>query len=449
MRFGCGVLCTGLLLSAQGSAAIFSVGPGGTHPSLQAAVDAAFSNPGIDELRLREGVLSGTAVINGDLLGNDLVVSGGWAADYLSRGDGQTILDAGGAGAVLRGHLSGGSVQLLQLTLRGGRTASQAAGLSLNLSGNVTVLAGQLVIEAAVVDGSSAGGVGINARDDSQFGLFDAVIRDCRNGDLPAGGAAAAGINVIAQDRSQVLLDTVDVYHNLAQATASTQGVGLHLQGSQEALLRFRGGRVHDNAAGAPNAVAAGISVSLSGSAAATLSQLELYQNLAPAAPPTVPQLALSSTDSGVIRLHSSLLRDAPLRALSVSSSAALALVHAHNLTVVAHAERGFALFGNTAAITLHNSIVQGNGLPSTLEAGSGDHNLGTDLGLANAVFAGVANWRLAEGSPGVDAGTAAVPLGLTTTDLDGTERWQGPAVDIGAYEREVPLFASGFEGMP
>lgn len=436
----------GLLAAAQASTAVYTVGAGGSHASPQAAVDAAFSNPGPDEVRLRDGTLNATLLIAGNLAGNELIVSGGWDAAYASNAGRSSTLDAGGSAAVLRASLTGGSLQLFRLRLQGGAAASQPAGLSLAVSGFAAVVAGELeVADGAVADGST-GCIGLDARDDGQLYVFDTSVHDCSNGSIAVGSAKAAGLQVLAQDRAQVVIDALAAHHNLSRATVQAEGSGINLSASHQAAIVVRASRIHANTASAPVAFGSGLAVSLDGSASATLSRLQIHDNLAPLAAMSTAQAGLAASASSQLRMHSSLLRDGPQRGLTASTSGSAARVYLHNLGIVQHAERGLAFFGPAGGQTLHNSIVQDNGFPTTLAASAGDHNLGDDLGQANAVFAGAGDFRLVAGSPGIDAGTASLPLGLAASDLDGEARIQGLTVDIGPYELAPPLFISGFE---
>ena len=48
-------LLAGLIWMIPADAAIFNVGPGGTHATVQAAIDAALAAPGSDEIRIANG----------------------------------------------------------------------------------------------------------------------------------------------------------------------------------------------------------------------------------------------------------------------------------------------------------------------------------------------------------------------------------------------------------
>lgn len=433
-------------LATGSKATVYTVGAGGTHASLQEAVDAAFLNPGPDEVRLREGTLVGITGISGNLSGNDLTVSGGWDGSYAGTGSAPTILDAAGTGTVFRVYPSGGNVQISRLSMRNGALPSQPAGIDVNASGFAIVQMVQVDIADGIVTSGSAGCVGLNARDDSQVSLSQSRVHHCTSGSALPASSGGTGIRMVALDRARVSLDNVKVDAHQTQASVQSTGTGISVNGSGQSDVTLHNVRVHGNSTTAPSTFGSGLTLTLAGNATATLSRLEVFDNLSPAAASTTSQLALSAADFAIIRLDSSLLRDGPQGALSATAVGANARVHAHNLTIVQHAARGIALFGPAASLTLHNSIVQDNGLTSPLPVGGGDHNLGADLLLTPVSFAGPGDYRLPPGSPGIDAGTAAVPLGLAAMDFVGEPRVQGAASDIGAFERTVPLFTSGFE---
>ncbi|MBK8068925.1 MAG: right-handed parallel beta-helix repeat-containing protein [Rhodanobacteraceae bacterium] len=433
-------------LATGSKATVYTVGAGGTHASLQEAVDAAFLNPGPDEVRLREGTLVGVTGVNGNLSNNDLTVSGGWDASYAGTGSAPTILDAAGMGSVLRVYPSGGNVQISRLSMHNGALPSQPVGIDVNATGFATVQIFQVDIADGIVTSGSAGCVGLNARDDSQVSLSQSRVHHCTSGSALPGSSGGTGIRVVTLDRGRVSLDDVKVDEHQTQASVQTTGTGISVNGSGQSNVDLHNVRIHGNSTTAPSVFGSGLALELAGSATATLSRLEVFDNLAPGAASTTSQLGLSASDFAAIRLVSSLLRDGPQSALSATSVGASARVHMHNLTIVQHAARGIAFFGPAGSLTLHNSIVQDNGLTSPLPVGGGDHNLGADLLLTPVSFSGPGDYRLPSGSPGVDAGTDAVPLGLAAMDFVGEPRVQGAASDIGAFERTVPLFTSGFE---
>ena len=93
-----------------------------------------------------------------------------------------------------------------------------------------------------------------------------------------------------------------------------------------------------------------------------------------------------------------------------------------------------------TGAVTVDHSIVQG-GYAGTGNS-SGNPLFVTPVSAATAPTT-AGDLHLQATSPAIDAGdTAAVPADVTT-DLDGSARVMGPAVDMGAYEYHVPVAIS------
>jgi hypothetical protein len=82
------------------------------------------------------------------------------------------------------------------------------------------------------------------------------------------------------------------------------------------------------------------------------------------------------------------------------------------------------------------NNLLHGNTHDSMLSTGQLQGTLFTPPQLVDFRSDGSGNYHLAPGSAAIDAGTAT---GAPTTDIDGTPRPQGNAVDIGPYEAVQP----------
>ena len=127
---------------------------------------------------------------------------------------------------------------------------------------------------------------------------------------------------------------------------------------------------------------------------------------------------------------------------LEIAGSDLVDRVVANNL-LWDNASADLALFSASGWVLLHNDVQDTIGFEAAVDVG----NLSVDPGLQSC--AGCAPWALAEDSPLVDAG--AHPLSadlwtLPTQDLAGRARVAGMAVDIGALELAVAVFADGFE---
>jgi hypothetical protein len=86
----------------------------------------------------------------------------------------------------------------------------------------------------------------------------------------------------------------------------------------------------------------------------------------------------------------------------------------------------GTDLFGNAGSFAVESSIYASSGGAATV---SGSNNLAVDPEL-DANF-----YPIAPGSPAIDSGTGAGPIGLANFDLAGGSRINGLKVDRGAYE--------------
>src|SRR5262245_48929669 len=110
----------------------FTVGAGGSHPSIQAAVDAALARPGRHEIRVAIGHWAERVVV-GDLMedGDSLAISGGWDPSF---GDqvaepSLTVIHGGGQAPVFRALLNRGKLTVTGFTVTAGsRPDSEARG---------------------------------------------------------------------------------------------------------------------------------------------------------------------------------------------------------------------------------------------------------------------------------------------------------------------------------
>jgi len=102
----------------------------------------------------------------------------------------------------------------------------------------------------------------------------------------------------------------------------------------------------------------------------------------------------------------------------------------------------GEVLSSMNSTVTLFNSLVQ-DSTGSRGGYGILDHNGGVDVDSGGNVFtnplfvsAGTGDFRLGAGSPAIDAGIKTVVT--STSDLNGSPRIVGSAVDVGAYEYQA-----------
>lgn len=425
-------------------AAVYTVGPAGTFAELQQAVDAAALSPGSDSIRVRSGTFFGLTIVAGNLAGNDLEISGGWDAAYAGPDGASTRLSGQSLTAVLRIAHNSGSVSVADLELVDGLAVGQPGSLLVQVFGSAQLALSRLRLSGHRTEGTGPACATVLITDEAAVQWNDLAFSDCRSSHPVS--AAGVGLRVLVTGGGRLQAEGLELSDTHSVA-ANAEGGALLINAQQQAMVSVSGVKVAAAESAATTVFGSGVSLTAAGTAVVDLVAFEVHDNLAPQAQASAAQFGISASDQAQVRLASSLLRSGPQAALTVSGGTGSPQVRLANLTVAGHAGRGLQVFGG--APSLHNSIIEGNGLPSSLPAGGGDHNLGTDLGLAAPVFQSIAlmDYRLAAGSPGVDAGNPAPPLGLAAIDLDRRARVAGSAVDIGAYETVPPLILSdGFE---
>ena len=209
------LLCGTLVRPA--TAATFTVGAAGcSHPDLGAALAAAASNPGFDEIRLLAGSShQGQFLVNSD----GLAIVGGFATCAAGSPTGSsTLLGTNSSRALFLNSF--GTVSLQKLNLTGGTVTGDGGGALFQGTGNI------LLIDVLVL-GNSATGKGGNVFVSASPGLvvtFTGTSLISQGNALDGGGLACAG------DGRVVFRDDVLVANN--QATGD--GGGVHLSASCE-----------------------------------------------------------------------------------------------------------------------------------------------------------------------------------------------------------------------
>lgn len=439
------VVAVGWAMSREACSAVLTVGSGGSHVSFQDAVNTAFLNPGADEIRLLAGTFTGSTVVNGNLSGNDVLISGSWEPGFVSQGLAPTVLDGMDAAFVLNVDLAAGRLELDRLTITRGFSVAQTGGLDLLVTGSAQVVGTRLRVFDSRAASGRAACVAVNSNNDAVVQLMLLDLEDCRNERLNTASGAALHLTARGRSRISVLESTARTARTVA---TSVTGGALSVNANGEAQVLLTGMHIQDSAAEGSTVFGSALAISAQDTAGVHVDALDLHDNLAPLAAAGTAQLAISASGSALVRIGSTLIHSGPQQAVSATAIEATTRVHLGQLTLVSHAGRALQFFGS-GQITLHNSIAQDNGLPSALPAGAGSNNLGADLGLPAPTFVDApnGNYRLATGSAGIDAGLGTPPGGLPLLDLDRRERLQGGATDIGAYEN-VPdaVFRNAFE---
>lgn len=211
------VTLLGALLAIPSAAAVYTVGGAGcSHPDLNAALVAAASNAGFDEIRLLAGSShQGPFLVNSD----GLSILGGYATCAAATPSGSsTLLGTNSSRALFLNSF--GTVQLQRLNLTGGSVTGDGGGALFQGSGNILLL-------DVLIFGNAATGRGGNVFVEAVPGLvvtFSGTSLISQGSALDGGGLACAGNGRV------VFRDDVLVANN----QAASDGGGVHLSASCE-----------------------------------------------------------------------------------------------------------------------------------------------------------------------------------------------------------------------
>ncbi len=441
--------------SAQ--AAVFTVGAGGTHSSITAAVAAAHLSPGSDEVRIAAGVRVENVML-GAPAAETTVISGGWNAAFAVRSadPGLTVIDGGAAGHGIYGALAQGRVELSNLTVRNGQSFT-GGGIEVDVSGTAQLLLADLVLHDNLATwefASNGGGLKIVARNDGAAEIRDSVIRDNR-AISTANSTLGGGAYFNASDNGQILVQRCTFESNQAQSPTEPRGGGIYIDtfGASSIEIRrsdLRGNRLLGGAdSGGSGAAINSINV---GTSALTLRALAISDNRDESRPDGGQQMSVQTANGATLTLG-----DSEISAGTGGGAQLLAFdtsrIDLTNLTIADNPAGGLVLNRSAGAGTsLFNSILYGNGgveLSSNIAANLGANLIEGAPGAANPRFVNPAarDYRLLIGSPAIDAGDDAPPAGIGSTDADGGLRIVAGQIDVGAFEYgSFRVFANGFE---
>jgi hypothetical protein len=427
-----GMMATALMPSAS-VAAVFTVGPGGTHTTVQQAVNAAMSAGGSNEVRIAAGTFAGQVWVSSALGTGALLIGGGWNSDFTVQvsDPSLTVLNGGGGGSALMLSPSGGSVTVEKLTVTGGRN-SGGGGVSVLTfkSAKTTIVDCRIVGNEASNDAGTPSGGGLGAQ------LYGTSVLELRRV-LVVGNSAKAtatpcgpgGVSVTAGGTAQLLIEDSTISGNSATShTEQVLGAGLRVAAGGESVVTLRRNVVARNI-GTPKSglTTWGSSLTAGDTARIDCSSSAFFESRGGNADQSY-NLGLDSSDSGTVTLSNSLVAGTFGRGLFMAGNP-LTTMRVINCTLAGHPISDLA----GEATSVHNTIIRTTQAGSSLKLGtSGGNLIGVDPQFVNAALH---DYRLRPGSPAINAGVASPPGGLSTTDFSGRTRVVGGKVDIGAHE--------------
>jgi hypothetical protein len=428
------------LAAASGAeAATFTVGPSGSHRSIQSAIDAALSTPGDHEIHVAGGSFVERVWIGMDSgTDRELRLSGGWDDAFRLR-TGTSTLDGAGRTPVVGADVRGRSrLSLVGFVVTGGHAPDEVpvGGVSLTVGGAAVVTLADNVIRdnhPARALWIEAAGLNADVGDDGELRVAHNEFSRNRtdSGDISLGGAARIG----ARGRARVTVAGNRFLDNESRGLNGALGGAILFDVVENARGQFLDNTIVGNRTLSPGGASAALWLVVAQvHGGEERPELTARRNavLRNAADGYLGRQVELTARGGRLDFTDALIVDGRSGLWAQASGGGR--LHLANLTITRHTERGLvsSAFDDGGTIFLSNSILFDNGVELEGEPTQSHNLIGSDPAFVDPA-AGL--YQLAFASPAIDTGEEFPPGGLGPLDLDRAPRSQGRAVDLGAYE--------------
>jgi hypothetical protein len=264
------------------SAAIYTVGPMATNPThltIQAAIDAALSNPGDDEIRVHTGTYNENLVVTASMNVDTLTISGGWGNGYVSpirNGAALTVIDPPDGPRAVDFRPSGGLIQLESVTISGAK-ATSCAGFLLSPSGAGQAAIAYSFVTDNLVDsagtGVALGGGGCLQPTDTAIALVYAstIARNTARVSGATAGASGGGVHIYCQLQAQCgVQHSVIAQNRIEPNGGQANGAGVYASANGTSLVVIYDSEFRDQEVGGTPTATSGVGAQLGTSDAST-----------------------------------------------------------------------------------------------------------------------------------------------------------------------------------
>ena len=415
---------------------VFTVGGGGTHASIQSAIDTAAANQGNHEIRVRQGFHAERLQIN--VSPGSLDISGGWNSGFTSQNLDlwNTQVSASLSGRPLTITGGSGSLRIAGMAFTGGLGVdADGGGVSIRMLGPSSVTLDTISIafnSLQALPGRTAMGTGLYAQILNSAQL---VVSGCfvhRNNTTLSSSPATAAIALVSGFGAQIRLADCEVSENAVATGGLDYAVGI-FGAAAGGQIEIEHNRIVDHPAPFPDQRAVDLVVAgeqpirferntVIGNGEAVQVHISAVAAIAP--PIVIRNNLIAFGGAGISGNGGSVLSDVSFN------------------TIVGNTRFGL---GNSPWMDWNNNIVFGNGIDSLIPPSLPKSNL---VGI-DPRFVDPANqdFRLAADSPARDVAVAVPGFTPPNVDLDGFPRPSGVNHDVGAYEFDADsVFANGFD---
>jgi hypothetical protein len=432
----------GLVVSAvaagPAAADCYKVGPGGTHATLQPAVNAALAAGGLDCIRVAAGYRAERLNLPDLLAGRTLTISGGWDGAFAVQ-TGTTTLDGAGLAPVVHVFTRSGILSLSRFRVVNGNTSTlgtpTGGGLRLTLQGTAAVQIDDCEVLNNRLSGENGAGGGLWADVGGTAVLGIVRTRFAGNAvHAPTGQAFGGGAHILASDDSRLVVAESHFLNNEVSGSEYTEAAALDIFVGKNARADVTDNTALGNRTLSTSGDAWGTVHLQAGRVdSADTAQIVARRN-------RIQQNVVQRTDGHQLELRTTGATTLWVTDTLVSNSSGTGILawanggtmYLTNLTVTRQGADGLRVIGGAETVFLTSSILSGNGTDLDGAAQLRSNLIGVDpLFLDPATR----DYHLAPGSPAIDAGASSTPGDLGPLDLDRLARVQGWRVDQGAYE--------------
>jgi len=431
-----------LLIVQPSIAATYTAASGET--TIQAAINAAISAGGSNEVRVQQGTYNENIEIkniNSDV--GTLNITGGWNSAFTTRDTDYTLttIDGGGTGRVLWIEIdTGGYIDLTLdgFTLQNGSNNTYGSGILIeaDFEFQITINNNRILNNTSSGTDSIAGG-GIFAQcTTAGVGILNITNNLIKGNSVTSSGGSVTGAGI---DLSFSLAAVFNVTGNVFEDNTSTNngyqaaGIGAYIYKTDSGSCDFSDNIIRNNTAngtGTRSGIAGGITIT--DSSTLTLCRNQWLNNTNNGGE-TSYDLDLFASGTSTLTITDSLVAGADYHGIQYSTASSTSFIRMTNLTITDNGAKGLRQGSTSGTSSLYNTILYNNGTNyDTLPGDTGNNLIGTDPKFVDSTSY---NYRLRPGSSAINAGTNSPSGDLGTLDLDGKERISKSTVDIGAYE--------------